>query len=82
MLDVLAQSLTVLEQLAPLEPSLRSRRKSLAEEIGRATESVALNIAEERALIAKARGYITANDFAAVEAPLDRVRAMLFRLTR
>ncbi len=33
-------------------------------------------------LIAKARGYITADDFAAVEAPLDRVRAMLFRLTR
>ncbi len=106
MLDVLAQSLAVLEQLAPVEPKLRSRRKSLADEIGRAAESIALNIAEASAragldrpdmfrrafgsarelsaalLIAKARGYITADDFAAIEAPLDRVRAMLFRLTR
>ena len=31
--------------------------------------------------IARARGIITAADFAAVEAPLDRVRAMLWRLT-
>ena len=106
MLDVLAQSLTVLEQLAPIEPKLRSRRKSLADEIGRAAESIALNIAEASAragldrpdmfrrafgsarelstalLIAKARGYITADDFVAVETPLDRVRAMLFKLTR
>jgi four helix bundle protein len=32
--------------------------------------------------IARARGYITAADFAAVDAPLDRVRAILWRLTQ
>ena len=32
--------------------------------------------------IARARGYITAADFAAVDAPLDRVRAILWRVTR
>jgi hypothetical protein len=31
--------------------------------------------------IARARGYITPADFAAVDAVLDRVRAMLWRLT-
>ena len=31
--------------------------------------------------IARGRGYITPADFAAVDAPLDRVRAMLWRLT-
>src|SRR5688500_17711410 len=102
--DVLEMSLTVLDQLAPLETKVRQRRKSLADEIGRAAESVALNVSEAReragldrpdlfrraagsaaelttALrIAKARGYITAADYAAVDAPLDRVRAMLWRL--
>jgi four helix bundle protein len=105
MFDLLEVSLTVMELLAPLEPRVRQRRKSLADEIGRASESVALNISEARqragldradlfrkaagsagelttALrIAKARRYITAADFAAVDAPLDRVRAMLWRLT-
>ncbi len=103
--DALELSLVVLEQLAPLEPKLRQKRKSLADEVGRAAESVALNISEGRqragldradlfrraagsaselttALrIAQARGYITATDFDAVEAALDRVRAMLWRLT-
>jgi len=103
--DALEMSLVVLEQLAPLEPKLRQKRKSLADEIGRAAESVALNISEgrERAgldradlfrraagsaselttalRIAKARGYISAADFGGVEAALDRVRAMLWRLT-
>jgi len=32
--------------------------------------------------ISLARGYITAADFAAVDAPLDRVRAILWRITR
>ena len=40
--DVLEMSLTVLDQLAPLETKIRQRRKSLADEIGRAAESVAL----------------------------------------
>ena len=94
-----------LEQLAPVETKIRQRRKSLADEIGRAAESVALNVSEARqragldradlfrraagsaselttALrIARARSYITPADFAAVDAPLDRVRAMLWRLT-
>jgi len=32
--------------------------------------------------IALSRGYITAADYAAVDAPLDRVRAILWRMTR
>ena len=103
--DTLEVSLTVMELLAPIEVKVRARRKSLADELGRAAESVALNISEGRqragldradmyrraagsaselttALrIAKARGFITASDYAAVDAPLDRVRAMLWRLT-
>jgi len=103
--DVLEVSLTVLEQLAPVETKLRQRRKSLADEVIRAGESVALNISEARqragldradlyrraagsaaelttALrIARARGYITHGEHAAVEAALDRVSAMLWRLT-
>lgn len=105
MFDALEVSLTVLEQLAPLETKLRARRRSLADEVGRAAESIALNISEGRlragldradlfrraagsaselttALrIARARGYITAAEHAAVDAALDRVRAMLWRLT-
>ena len=105
MFDTLEMSLTVLEQLAPMESKIRQRRKSLADEIGRAAESVALNVSEARqragldradlfrraagsaselttALrIARARGYITPADFAAVDGTLDRVRAMLWRLT-
>lgn len=103
--DVLEASLTVIELLAPLEAKLRQRRKSLADQIGRAAESVSLNTSEARqragldradlfrraagsaseltaALrIARLRGYITAADFAVVDAQLDRVRAMLWRLT-
>ena len=105
MFITLEMSLTVLEKLAPLEPKIRQRRKSLADEIGRAAESIALNVSEARqragldradlfrraagsaselttALrIAKARGYITLADFDAVDAVLDRVRALLWRLT-
>lgn len=103
--DALEMSLVVLEQLAPVEARVRQKRKSLADEIGRAAESVALNISEgrERAgldradlfrraagsaselttalQIARARGYISADDFSAIDAALDRVRAMLWRLT-
>jgi len=105
MFDTLEMSLTVLERLAPLEPKLRQRRKSLADEVGRAAESIALNVSEARqragldradlfrraagsaseltmALrITRARGYIAPADFVAVDAALDRVRAMLWRLT-
>lgn len=44
MFDTLEMSLAVLELLAPLETKIRQRRKSLADEIGRAAESVALNV--------------------------------------
>ena len=105
MFDTLEMSLTVLEQLAPLETKVRQRRKSLADEIGRAAESVALNISEARqragldkadlfrraagsaaelttALrIARARGYITPVEHAEIDAAIDPVRAMLWRLT-
>ncbi len=64
MLDVLAQSLTVLEQLAPIEPKLRSRRKSLADEIGRAAESIALNT-RPRCGRSLAIGSLRPNDTAA-----------------
>ena len=103
--DTLEMSLTVLDQLATVEPKIRAKRKSLADEIGRAAESIALNVSEARqragldkpdlfrraagsaaelttALrIARARGYITVAEHAAIDAPLDRVRAMLWRLT-
>jgi hypothetical protein len=41
-------SLMLLERLAPLEPWLRQRRKSVADEVGRAAESIALNVSEAR----------------------------------
>ncbi len=98
-------ALEVLHQLAPIEAKVRRARKSLADEIVRAGESVALNLSEGRMrigldrpdffrraagsaselttalLIAQARGIITAGDFAAVDEPLDHVRAILWRLT-
>ena len=101
----LEMSLAVLDQLATLEPKIRMKRKSLADQIGRAAESVALNVSEGRARagldradifrraagsagelttglrIARSRRYITPDEFAAIDAPLDRVRAILYRLT-
>ncbi|MGE0870332.1 MAG: four helix bundle protein [Kofleriaceae bacterium] len=44
----LEMSLTVLDLLAKLEPRIRQRRKSLANEIDRASESIALNVSEAR----------------------------------
>ena len=98
-------SLTVLDLLPPLERKIRQSRKSLADQIVRAAESVPLNLSEgrERAgldkpdlyrraagsagelttalRIARSRGWITHADYDAVDAVLDRVRAILFRLT-
>src|SRR5438477_182322 len=48
MFDTLEMSLSVLEQLAPIESKIRQRRKSLADEIGRTAESVAFNVSEAR----------------------------------
>jgi four helix bundle protein len=103
--DALEAAVSMVEALAPVEGRIRAKRKSLADEVGRAGESVALNISEGRmragldradlyrraagsaaelttALrIARARGYVSAGDVAAVELLLDRVRAMLWRLT-
>lgn len=88
-----------------MEAKVRQKRKSLADEMGRAGESIALNTSEgwkraglDRAdlfrraagsagelttclRIARLRGYITEVEFASVDEPLDRVRAMLWRLT-
>ena len=103
--DVLEMALVVLERLVPVEAKVRQRRKSLADEMGRAGESIALNTSEaqkraglDRAdlfrraggsggelttclRIALLREYITPDEFAWVDEPLDRVRAMLWRLT-
>ena len=46
--DALEMSLTVLDLIAPLEAKIRQRRKNLADQMGRAAESVALNLAEGR----------------------------------
>ena len=46
--DALEMSLTVREHLAPVETKVRQRRKSLADEIGRAAESIARNVSEAR----------------------------------
>ena len=105
MFDCLEVSLDVMDRVAAVEAKVRGKRKSLADEIGRAAESVSLNISEGRmragldkadlyrkaagsagelttALrIARARRYITAADYDAIDAALDRVRAMLWRLT-
>jgi four helix bundle protein len=105
MFHALEFSLAVMDQLAPIERKLRQQRKSLADQVGRAAESIALNFAEGRqragldridlyrraagsaaelttALrIARARGYITQEDYAAVDAHLDRVRAIAWQLT-
>ena len=105
MFIVLEKSLTVMEQLATVEAKVRRHRKSLADQIGRAGESIALNLAEGRmrvgldradlyrraagsaaeltaALrIARSRGYITPADYAAVDGPLDEVRAIAWTLT-
>ena len=103
--DTLEMSLTVLDRVAEVEPKIRAKRKSLANEIGRAAESIALNVSEgsQRAgldkpdlyrraagsarelttglRIAKSLRYITAADYDTIDAALDRVRAMLWRLT-
>jgi four helix bundle protein len=105
MFDALEVSLTVMDLLAGIEAKLRMRRKTLADQVGRAAESISLNLSEGRkrvgldrldilrraegsaaeltaALrIARSRGYITGDDYASVDAQLDRVRAMLYRLT-
>lgn len=103
--EVLEAAIGMVEAMAPVEAKIRVRRRSLAEQIGRASESVPRCIAEgrERAgmdrrdlwlraagsaaevsvalRIARARGYVAAADAAAAEALLDRVCAMLWRLT-
>ena len=48
MFEALELSLCVLDQLATVEPKLRAKRKSLADQIGRSAESIALNLSEGR----------------------------------
>ena len=103
--DTLEMSLTVMDRVAEVEPKIRAKRSSLANEIGRAAESIALNVSEgsQRAgldkpdlyrraagsarelttalRISRARGYISEADYAHIDSALDRVRAMLWKLT-
>jgi four helix bundle protein len=103
--EALEVAVELVQALAPVEARIRRMRKSLADEIGRAGESIALNLSEGRmragldrrdlwrraagsaaevtvALrLARARGDVSAGELAAVDALLDRVRAMLWRLT-
>ena len=105
MFEVLEMSITVMDRLAHVETKVRMKRKSLADQMGRAAESVSLCISEgrERAgldradlyrkaagsaselttamRIAVVRRYITQAEFDHVDAVLDRVRAILWRLT-
>ena len=105
MFDALEKSLEVMDLIANVEAKVRAKRKSLADQMGRAAESIGLNISEgrERAGLDRAdhyrkaagsageltmamriavnRRYITQADFDHVEAVLDRVRAILWRLT-
>ena len=46
--DTLEMSLVVVDLVLPLVPKIRQKRKSLADEIGRAAESIALNVSEGR----------------------------------
>jgi four helix bundle protein len=48
MFDVLEMSLTVMDRVAVVEAKLRAKRKSLADQVARAAESVALNVGEGR----------------------------------
>ena len=102
----LEHAVSLVTNLDSIENAVRSRRKSLADEIARAADSIALNLGEGRhrrggdrahafrvaygsagelttALrIACGRKLITRARYAAVDAKLDRIRAMLWRLTR
>ena len=104
MFHALEYSHEVMDRLPEVEAKVRLRRKSLADQISRAAESITLNLAEgrcragldridlyRRALgsageltsalrIARARGYITRDDYAAIDDPLDHVRAITWTL--
>ena len=106
MFDALEVSLSVLQQLGPVEERVARRSAHLARQMSRAAESCALNLGEGRlrrggdarrhdeiaagsasevttALrVVAVRGYATADELASVEQLLDRLRAMLYRLTR
>jgi four helix bundle protein len=106
MFDALEVSLAFLERLAPVETRIRNKSLALGKQLARASESIALNLAEGRARrdgdrrrhfemaagsasevttalrIARTKRYITSEDEASMNELLDRVRAMLYRLTR
>ena len=103
--EAFEMAMVVLERLEKIEPKIRKRRKSLADQIARSSEGIPLCLAEgnvrtgldkpdlfRRALgsakeltaglmVAKMRRYISEDEFAWVDEPLDRVRAMTWRLT-
>jgi four helix bundle protein len=103
--DALEMSLQFLERLVPVETRIRQRSASLAKQLARASESIALNLGEGRSRcdgdkrryyemaagsaaeatvalrIAVAKRYVASAEVADLEAVLDRLRAMLWRLT-
>ena len=106
MFDTFEASVLMIETLVATESKIRKRSSSLAGQISRASESVALNVAEARGRqggdrrhhweiaagsayevgaglrIAVAKGYISTTEMEEVDVVADRVRAMLYRLTR
>jgi four helix bundle protein len=99
-------ALLAIDRLAVVETKLKHRRKSLAGQVARAADSIALNLAQgatragldrtdlfrrangsARELTAALRiaapaATFTAAELAAVDEPLDHVRAILWRLAR
>jgi four helix bundle protein len=99
-------SIELIEALRPIVPRIKRHDRSLADQLGRAASSIALNIAESNysdpgnrkarlfsaagsanetrtALrIAVAWGYVVPRDAEAARALVERVVAMLWKLTR
>jgi four helix bundle protein len=103
--DALEMSLTVLGELVAVEQLVRTRSRSLADQLNRAADSIVLNLgegsrrrgAEGRRFYGHAAGsaqevttalrvavirrYVTRDHVAPLDEPLDRLRAMLWRLS-
>ena len=74
--------MSAIVQMAPLVTRIRRSDRDLADQIRRAASSVALNIGEVRAAlrVAVAWGYLRAEDVSPIDALLDRIAGMLYRL--
>jgi four helix bundle protein len=105
-LQVATVSVELIQLLRPLVERIRRRDRSLADQLVRAANSIALNVAEGAASdggtarsrfhsaagsasetlmalrVAAAWGYIGAEAARGAEEHLDRIKAMLWKLTR